>query len=198
MHKGRLATRITKIFSVCCLASGLCLSSVQAQGIKSVKSLLVAKDSVPNALKPFASWSASAEALSDSIVSLARRQMGVRYRRGASSPKRGFDCSGLVAYVMSHFDIRLPRTSSEQALVGQPLARDIGVLRPGDLLTFGHGDRISHVGIYVGGGHYVNASSGSRKVKEGSLVEAMLTGWWKGARRVVALADSGTAGSSRN
>ena len=197
MRKGRSATRITNIFSICCLAGSLCASSANAQA----KAAPAApKDSVPLALKPFARWSASAEALSDSIVSLARRQLGIRYRRGSSSPKHGFDCSGLVAYVMSNFNIRLPRTSWQQATVGEPLSRDISILRPGDLLTFGRGDRISHVGIYIGGGQYVNASSGGRKVKQGSLVDAMLSGWWKGARRVVALTNNtGTEpGSDKN
>jgi peptidoglycan DL-endopeptidase CwlO len=181
MRKSRSATRITNILAVCCIASGVCVSSASAQKATPVPD---------STLKPFARLSASAEALGDSIVALARRQLGVKYRRGASSPNRGFDCSGLVAYVMSHFNIKLPRTSRQQALVGEPLARDLAVLRPGDLLTFGHGDRISHVGIYIGGGQYVNAPSPGGRVKEESLVTALVNGWWKGARRVVTLANN--------
>ncbi|HXC26053.1 MAG TPA: C40 family peptidase [Gemmatimonadaceae bacterium] len=183
MRQSRLATRVTNIL-FCCLASGIVGSRAGAQG-----AVVAPRDSVVP--KPFASWSASAEALGDSIVALARRQLGVRYRRGASSPVHGFDCSGLVGYVMAHFDIRLPRTSRELALVGEQLPRDLSALRPGDLLTFGHGKRISHVGIYIGDGEYVHASTPGSTVKEGSLAEAVASGWWKGARRVVALADRG-------
>ena len=172
---------ITKVFVAGALASGVFVSQVGAQ------TAAVVPDSQS---RPFAKWTASAESLRDSIVALAKRQLGTPYHRGATSPQRGFDCSGLVTYVMSHFDIRLPRTAREQALVGQSLTRDLNVLKPGDLLTFGHGKRISHVGIYIGGGQYVHASTPGGKVKEGSLLTGHIAGWWKGARRVVAMADS--------
>lgn len=121
---------------------------------------------------------------------MAKRQVGVRYRRGASSPERGFDCSGLAKYVMAYVHIKLPRTSREQALVGRAISRDISALRPGDLLTFGKGKRISHVGIYIGDGKYVHATTPGSEVKEGSLLTERITGWWKGARRVIAMADT--------
>ncbi|HEV2641569.1 MAG TPA: NlpC/P60 family protein, partial [Candidatus Elarobacter sp.] len=59
--------------------------------------------------KPFARFSASARSVRDSIVALTRSQLGVKYRRGAASPDRGFDCSGLVKYVMEHFGANVPR-----------------------------------------------------------------------------------------
>jgi cell wall-associated NlpC family hydrolase len=173
---------ITKVFVVGILASGAFVSQATAQ------TRAVVPDSEP---KPFVTrWSSSVEALRDSIVALAKRQLGTPYHRGATSPTRGFDCSGLVTYVMSHFDIKLPRTAREQALAGQSLTRDLNALKPGDLLTFGHGKRISHVGIYIGGGQYVHASTHRGGVKEGSLLTEHIAGWWKGARRVVAVADS--------
>ena len=140
--------------------------------------------------KPFAKFSVSALSLRDSIVALAKRQVGIRYRTGASSPEAGFDCSGLAKYVMSYVNIKLPRTSHEQALVGKAITRDISALRPGDLLTFGKGKRVSHVGIYIGNGRYVHATTPGSNVKEGSLLTDRITGWWKGARRVIATADT--------
>lgn len=137
--------------------------------------------------RPFAKLSSSAQMLRDSIVAFAKRQLGVKYRRGASSPDRGFDCSGLVQYVMEHFNIELPRTSREQAKAGIPLARDLDALKPGDLLTFGHGKKISHIGIYIGNGKFVHANTPGGHVKEGTLVGGK---WWRGARRVIASTDT--------
>lgn len=139
--------------------------------------------------RPLARLSASMQALQDSVASFARRQMGVPYRFGASSPDRGFDCSGLVKYVMAHFGVRLPRTSREQALVGERIERDVAALRPGDLLTFGYGRRISHVGIYIGRGRFVHAPTRGERVREESL-DRVKASWWRGARRIIALGDT--------
>jgi len=146
-----------------------------------------AKMDDPPSVRPFAKLASSAQTLRDSIVALAKRQLGVKYRTGASSPEKGFDCSGLVKYVMDRFNIELPRTSREQALVGKQLSRDISALKPGDLLTFGKGKRISHVGIYIGNGKYVHANTPGGHVKEGQLTGGS---WWKGARRVIASTDT--------
>jgi len=173
------AKTLTKLYAAGLIASGIFVMPAGAQG----------KAKMDEVARPFVKFSASALSMRDSIVALAKRQVGIRYRRGASSPEKGFDCSGLAKYVMSHFDISLPRTSREQALVGKALTRDISVLRPGDLLTFGKGKRISHVGIYIGDGKYVHAPTTGSRVREGSLFQGKAS-WWKGARRVVAAADS--------
>lgn len=125
-------------------------------------------------------------ALFDSVVTIARRQVGVEYRFGGERPDGGFDCSGLVRYVMQAAKIRLPRNSAEQARSGEAIPRDVSRLRVGDLLTFGNGGRVSHVGIYVGSGRFVHASSVSGRVVE-SLVQR--PAWrgikpWLGVRRL--------------
>lgn len=102
------------------------------------------------------------KALRDSIVALAQAQIGARYEFGGASPEGGFDCSGLVRYVLSRVDLNLPRTARQQALIGAPIPREL--LKPGDLLTFGTADSVTHVGIYVGGGKYVHASSVAGRV----------------------------------
>jgi cell wall-associated NlpC family hydrolase len=120
--------------------------------------------------RPFTAYSVSALTMRDSIVSLARAQVGKRYRLGGTSPERGFDCSGLVKYVLEAFKVELPRTSREQSHVGAALPRDPTKLRPGDLLLFGRpADGISHIGIYVGNGHFVHASSAAGRVIESPL-----------------------------
>jgi cell wall-associated NlpC family hydrolase len=137
--------------------------------------------------------SESARSLRDSIVTLTRAQIGRRYRTGGSSPERGFDCSGLIQYVMSRVELRVPRTSSEQANVGVAVDRDTSQLRPGDLLTFtARGkEQVSHIGIYVGDGRYVHASSVARRVIESPIDRPPFpkVKQWLGARRMPGLPE---------
>jgi cell wall-associated NlpC family hydrolase len=138
------------------------------------------------AKKPFAAFSASASALRDSIVSTARGQIGTRYKLGATSPNRALDCSALVKYVMSAVDVILPRTARQQATVGEEIPKDLAALKPGDLLTFGRGKKVSHIGIYVGDGRMVHASTSKRRVIETQLTtRSPLIRQWKGVRRLV-------------
>jgi cell wall-associated NlpC family hydrolase len=157
---------------------------------------------VPRAAKPFAAFSESAHALRDSIlVSITRTAVGTRYVRGGQSFDGGFDCSGLVQYVMTALHVSVPRTAAEQAGVGLALGRDTTRLRPGDLLTFGKDRRgISHVGIYVGNGRFVHASSVAGRVIESDVQRprSPLVKPWRGTRRVLsdAGADSSLKGDS--
>jgi cell wall-associated NlpC family hydrolase len=140
--------------------------------------------------KPFAAFSASAERLRDSIVTKARGSVGTRYKLGGSKPGVGLDCSGLVRYAMSVLDVVLPRTAQGQSKVGTEVPKDVAALKPGDVLTFGRGTRISHVGIYVGDGKMVHASTSKRRVIETALNKRNpLIRQWKGVRRRV---DSNT------
>jgi hypothetical protein len=101
-------------------------------------------------------------ALRDSIVRMAESQLGVPYVLGGASPEYGFDCSGLVRWVYSQIRLRPPRTAKQQARIGMPV--DTERLRPGDLLTFGIRGNESHIGIYIGNGRFVHASSVAQRV----------------------------------
>ncbi len=143
--------------------------------------------------KPLSAFSISALSLRDSIVALVRAQLGRKYRRGGESPEHGFDCSGLVHYVMAALKIDLPRTAKDQAKVGMRLPRDSTRLLPGDLLTFGFDKKgVSHIGIYVGDGRFVHASSAAGRVIESALDRPIVRRVkpWRGARRVLTDADS--------
>lgn len=128
----------------------------------------------------------------DSVVALSREQLGFRYKLGAKAPGKAFDCSGLVQFVMEKFKITLPRTAREQAKVGYAVERDPQELQPGDLLTFGRGKRITHIGIYVGEGRFVHASNRRLGIIESPLPSvkgSKRDKFWKGVRRVLHLAD---------
>lgn len=124
---------------------------------------LLAKGANPDG--PFA---AKRVELTDSLVKRAREQLGRRYRYAAASPERGFDCSGLVKYVLSAVGVNLPHSAAQIARRGESVSADTTELRPGDLLMFGRGrsQRISHVGIYVGDGKMIHASTSRRRVIE--------------------------------
>lgn len=175
--------RITNFMGTAFFAGALFVSTAGAQGVTIMQPRAVAEP------RPFQQLSSSIHALRDSIVALSQAQLGIKYKRGAESPTAGFDCSGLVQYVMEHFGAKLPRTSREQALIGKKIERDIASLKPGDLLTFGHGKRISHIGIYIGDGKFVHAPTTGKRVKIESLANTK-SSWWKGARRVFAFDDS--------
>jgi cell wall-associated NlpC family hydrolase len=94
------------------------------------------------------------------VVSYARHFIGIPYRYGGSTPGSGFDCSGLVRFVYRHFGITLPHSSYSDLSYGHRVSR--GSLRPGDLVFFyGAG----HVGIYVGGGRFIDAPHTGARVR---------------------------------
>jgi cell wall-associated NlpC family hydrolase len=167
------------LVAACVAASAVVAPTVSAQDASTLESR-----------KPFAAFSASAEKMRDSIVAKARSSLGTRYKLGGSKPGVGLDCSGLVRYAMSVVDMVLPRTAQGQAKVGTEVPKDVAALKPGDVLTFGRGKRISHVGIYVGDGKMIHASTSQRRVIETPITKRNpLIRQWQGVRRLV---DSST------
>jgi cell wall-associated NlpC family hydrolase len=88
----------------------------------------------------------------DRIVEYARHFLGIHYSWGGTSPRSGFDCSGLVRFVYGHFGVALPHSSFADLGLGHRVPRRW--LRPGDLVFF---SGASHVGIYVGRGRFIDA-----------------------------------------
>src|SRR6266849_8823143 len=117
--------------------------------------------------------------LGNKVVKYAKHFLGVRYTWGGTSPRSGFDCSGFVRFVYSHFGVGLAHSSFSQFRSGVRVAR--GGLKPGDLVFF-HG--VGHVGIYVGSGRFIHAPHSGTRVQI-----APLGGWYSrdydGARRLV-------------
>lgn len=139
--------------------------------------------------KPFAELSRTILAGRDSLVRVTKQQVGLRYRLGTKEPGKAFDCSALVQWIAGLFGKDMPRTAAQQAQVGIDIPKDTTQLLPGDLLYFGKGKRITHIGIYVGEGRYVHAANRRKGVIESELAAAKST-YWKGAKRIFWDADS--------
>lgn len=93
-------------------------------------------------------------------------QVGTPYRYGGSTPQ-GFDCSGLVHFAYAAAGKRIPRTTSRLWTTVAPVPRED--MRSGDLVFFRIDGKMSHVGMYLGDGHFVHAPSSGRTVSIESL-----------------------------
>ncbi|HIO93374.1 MAG TPA: NlpC/P60 family protein [Leucothrix mucor] len=113
-------------------------------------------------------------------ISIAKRQLKVRYRWGGTSPRRGFDCSGLIQYSFKKANINLPRTAASQYKKTKRIA--LSQLQSGDLIFFHTRHRrhvrINHVGIYLGNNKFIHAP---RRGKTVSITK--LSRYWK--RKIV-------------
>jgi cell wall-associated NlpC family hydrolase len=106
-------------------------------------------------------------------ASIALHYLGVPYVYGGASPS-GFDCSGLVMYVYAQLGISLPHYTVAQWNATQPISSPA----PGDLVFF---NGLGHVGIYIGGGRFVDAPHTGSVVRIDSISSF---GGYDGARRV--------------
>jgi NlpC/P60 family len=110
--------------------------------------------------------------------------VGIPYRWGGNTPDSGFDCSGLVRYVLARSaSVDLPRTTAEMSLRGQSIEPD--EIAPGDLIFFNTTGRAhSHVGIYVGKMRFVNAPSSGGTVRIDYVTNPYWAKHFDGIRRV--------------
>lgn len=111
--------------------------------------------------------------------------VGTPYRYGGITPADGFDCSGFVGYVFRDtLDVRLPRTTQELAAwQGPRIPRDR--LATADLVFFGTGRKVSHVGIYVGEGRFVHAPGTGDSVRMDRLDGSYWRDRYWGAVRIL-------------
>ncbi|WP_323118789.1 NlpC/P60 family protein [Burkholderia alba] len=136
----------------------------------------------PRGFPNFVDHSVGREEISIQAMSL----VGVPYRWGGNTPESGFDCSGLVRYVVGRAaDVTLPRTTADMSSRGDAIEPD-GVA-PGDLIFFNTTGRPhSHVGIYVGKLRFVNAPSTGGTVRLDYLTNPYWAKRFDGIRRVAA------------
>ncbi|KUO59469.1 MAG: hypothetical protein APF84_19380 [Gracilibacter sp. BRH_c7a] len=119
---------------------------------------------------------------STAIINTAKQYIGVKYVWGGTSPS-GFDCSGFVQYVFAKNGVTLPRVSRDQYNIGSKV--DFNNLQPGDLVFFTlNGDTVvNHLGIYIGDGQFIHASS-----SKGVVISSFSSYWtssYSGAKRVL-------------
>lgn len=118
------------------------------------------------------------------IAEDAYKYLGCRYVYGTEGPNT-FDCSGFTSFLYKKYGYTLPRASYSQASVGRYIEKE--KLKAGDLLFFSNSstNNIGHVGIYVGGGEFIHASTSNRGVVKDSLSSDYYVRHYKTARRIV-------------
>ena len=121
--------------------------------------------------------------LADQIVKLAEKQLGIPYKWGEESPSKGFDCSGLVYYVLKTLGVNISRTQATMYKQGTYVPKS--ELKPGDIVFFQNTYKagISHVGIYVGNGKFIHAPQSGQVVSYADLNSNYYTSHYYGARR---------------
>ncbi|WP_175157743.1 C40 family peptidase [Paraburkholderia fynbosensis] len=136
----------------------------------------------PPGFPHFVDHSIGREEISIQAMSL----VGVPYRWGGNTPDSGFDCSGLVRYVVLRAaSVNLPRTTADMSGRGESIEPD--EIAPGDLIFFNTTGRAhSHVGIYVGKLRFVNAPSTGGTVRLDYLTNPYWAKRFDGIRRVAA------------
>ncbi|HEY0660841.1 MAG TPA: C40 family peptidase [Lysobacter sp.] len=124
-------------------------------------------------------------AKANAVLMRAISLVGTPYRYGGNTPESGFDCSGLVNYVYRDMlELRLPRSSRELAgWQGPRIAPER--LAAADLVFFGSGGGVSHVGIYVGEGRFVHAPSTGGTVRLDHLDGPYWRDHYSGAKRIL-------------
>lgn len=162
--------------------------ALQAMLVPSVLDELSLPDALPQAVaqsnQPTPASDADPRHL---LVDFAMTLRDIRYRRGGRSPHSGFDCSGFVHYVFAQvLGVELPENSAAQYRDGRKIDRDD--MQAGDLVFFRtRGKRISHVGIYLGGGRFIHSPTTGERVRVDRMSEKYWSRRFAGARRPDAL-----------
>jgi cell wall-associated NlpC family hydrolase len=118
------------------------------------------------------------------LVKMARSFLGLPYRGGGMSERRGADCSGLVKMLFAKLHIELPRRSRDQIRSGENIA--VESLQSGDLVFFSSdGATPNHVGLYIGNNRFIHAEKKAGHVITTDLNQPWYVQHFFGARRVV-------------
>lgn len=168
------------------MAAGLaCLLALAGCGRDDVRPTPRPQSRAPATARDWPRVEPADPAKANAVLMRAISLVGTPYRYGGNTPEGGFDCSGLVNYVFRDMlDLRLPRTSRELAAYQGPRIPP-DRLATADLVFFGSGGSVSHVGIYVGEGRFVHAPSTGGTVRLDYLDGSYWRSHYSGARRVL-------------
>ncbi len=116
------------------------------------------------------------------LVRTAKRFLGIPYRWGGVTAENGFDCSGLTMVCYRLNGLNLPRVSRNQFQAGRWVPK--AQLRPGDLVFFATkgGQRVTHVGMYIGDGKFIHAPRTGKNVRIEKLSNSFFTKTYMGGR----------------
>ncbi|PVZ84984.1 hydrolase [Serratia sp. S1B] len=121
-------------------------------------------------------------------VSKLMGQMGKPYQWGGSSPRTGFDCSGLIYYAYKDVvKIKMPRTANEMFHLRDAAPIKRNELEMGDLVFFQIRNRgtADHVGVYIGNGKFIQSPRTGEEIRISKLNDDYWQNHYIGARRVV-------------
>ncbi len=118
------------------------------------------------------------------VIATGEKYLGLPYKYGGTSPSTGFDCSGFMQYITAQNGISLHRTSREQyAYDGVAISKS--ELQPGDLVFFGSGGIVSHVGMYVGNGEMIHSPHTGASICFTSIESSYYVSRYIGAKRIM-------------
>ncbi|OLR67258.1 Probable endopeptidase p60 precursor [uncultured Clostridium sp.] len=143
----------------------------------------VSSDYITITTEPDVTETASSD-LGAQIVAYAEEYLGTPYVLGGNGPNQ-FDCSGFTKYVYSHFGYTLNRTATDQLQNGVSVSKD--ELQPGDLVFFKYrtSKPVSHVGIYIGNGEFIHASTNRYLVQIDQMESGHYANVYVYARRII-------------
>ena len=124
------------------------------------------------ASNPANQWKGKDTVIKEKLLTSYSKWKGTPYKYDSIS-KKGIDCSGLVYVTFkSQFGINLPRSTNQQAKVGEKVSKS--ALHIGDLVFFKTGIRTYHVGVYMGGNRFMHAST-----SHGVKISRLSNPYWK-------------------
>lgn len=116
-------------------------------------------------------------AIGNTIVAKAKANLGIRYRSGGKSPSTGFDCSGFVGYAMIQSGVWSSHPGSCDGISSKCTKVSMSEAKAGDIVffkgTYKTSRTYSHVGIYLGNGKMIHASS-----SKGISIDSITSGYW--------------------
>ena len=130
---------------------------------------MISVKSATAASRGSATTTAATSSMGQQVVAYAKQFLGTPYVYGGNGPS-SFDCSGFTKYVYAHFGYTLNRTATDQLANGTAVSKS--QLQPGDLVFFNNGytsKPVSHVGIYIGNGQFIHASTNQYEVQIDNL-----------------------------